>query len=102
MRDPGGFISTANRELAEAQVRATHVSVRACLPEFRIAMRDISTIRVGMVLPTGIDVNAPIQAFVGATPRFRCIAGRVGHKLVIRIQDFTDGSDVGPHMTPAQ
>jgi flagellar motor switch protein FliM len=93
---------SANRELAEAQVRATHVTVRALLPEFRVQMRDLSGLRVGMVLQTGIDVNAPIQAVVGSTPRFRCIAGRVGNKLAVRVQDFTDAPDAGPSTTPVQ
>ncbi|MDB4917733.1 MAG: flagellar motor switch protein FliM [Gemmatimonadetes bacterium] len=93
---------TANRDLAEAQVRATYVSVRAMLPDFRIQMRDLSTVHVGMVLQTGIDVNAPIQAFVGSTPRFRCIAGRVGNKLAVRVQDFMDANDAGIPTTPVQ
>ena len=88
---------SANRELTEAQLRATSVKVRACLPDFRLTMREIAGIQAGMVLPTGIAVGAPIQAYVGDAPRFRCAAGRVGSKLAVRILDSIDAPLSGAH-----
>ena len=88
----------ANREITEQQLRATRVPVRARLPEFRLSMRDVSTLRVGSVLSTGIPTDAPIQVVVGTTPRFRSAAGRVGRKLAVRVLDsLTDA----PHGAPS-
>ncbi len=89
-----------NRESTEAQLRNTRVPVRARLPEFRLSMRDVATLQAGSVLATGIPTDAPIQAVVGTTPRFRCAAGRVGRKLAIRILDpINDAPSTGPNLT---
>jgi flagellar motor switch protein FliM len=82
-----------NRHKAEAQLRATHVALRACLPEFRITLRDLSQLQAGSVLRTGIPSTSPIQGMVGTTTRFRCAAGRVGNKLAVRVLESFDAPD---------
>ncbi len=83
----------SNRNMAEAQLRATHVALRACLPEFRVTLRDLSQLQTGSVLRTGITSTAPIQGMVGSTTRFRCAAGRVGGKLAVRVLESLDAPD---------
>ena len=83
----------AARNMAEAQLRATAVPLRACLPDFRITLRDLSQLQTGSVLRTGIASTAPIQGMVGTTTRFRCAAGRVGNKLAVRVLESFDAPD---------
>lgn len=85
----------ANREITEAQLRATRVAVRARLPEFRLAIRDVATLAEGSVLSTGIPTDSPIQVVVGTTPRFRCAAGRVGRKLAVRVLESLTDAPLG-------
>jgi flagellar motor switch protein FliM len=75
------------RENSESQLRATHVSVRVRMPDFRLSIRDISELHAGTVLATGMPMDQPLLAFVGTTPRFHCSAGWVGRKLAVRVLD---------------
>jgi flagellar motor switch protein FliM len=92
----------ANRNKAEAQLRATHVALRACLPEFRITLRDLSQLQTGSVLRTGIASTSPILGKIGSTTRFRCAAGRVGGKMAIRVQESLDAPDSGANSTTSE
>jgi flagellar motor switch protein FliM len=76
-----------NREVSESSLRATRVPISARLPEFQLSMRDISALRVGGVLATGIPCDAELEVRVGEQPRFRAAAGRVGRKLAVRVLD---------------
>jgi flagellar motor switch protein FliM len=74
-----------NREITEASLRATRALVSARLPEFRLSMRDLASLRAGSVLATAIPTNAQIDVLVGTQRRFRAAAGRVGRKLAVRV-----------------
>ena len=74
-----------NREITEASLRATRALVSARLPEFRLSMRDLASLRTGSVLATAIPTNAQIDVLVGTQRRFRAAAGRVGRKLAVRV-----------------
>jgi flagellar motor switch protein FliM len=91
----------SNRTMAEAQLRATHVALRACLPEFRVTLRDLSQLQTGSVLRTGISTAAPLLGMVGTSTRFRCAAGRVGSKLAVRVTESLDAPELGALPTSA-
>src|ERR671939_655390 len=74
-----------NREITEASLRVTRTLVSARLPEFRLSMRDLASLRVGSVLATAIPTNVEIDLLIGTQRRFRGTAGRVGRKLVVRV-----------------
>lgn len=75
-----------SRALAEYSLRATRVNVSARLPEFRMSLRDLSSLSHGGVITTGLPSNSPIRVMVGDQERFAGTAGRVGSKLSIRLE----------------
>ncbi len=92
----------ATRELTEASLRNARVVVSARLPEFRMSIRDLSGIKVGRVLTTGIGRDTDVQILVGRQDRFRAAAGRAGRRLAVRIHDSvlpsSGTADVPPHL----
>jgi flagellar motor switch protein FliM len=90
----------ATRENSEAQLRATSVSVRVRMPDFRLSIRDVSELRAGTVLATGMPTDQPLLAFVGTTPRFQCSAGWVGRKLAVRVLEPIDTPGTGAPTHP--
>jgi flagellar motor switch protein FliM len=79
-REPPG-----QRVITEGALRATRVELAARLPEFRLSMRDIASLKAGSLLSTGIPVDSTVNLLVGQQPRFRTTAGRVGRKLAVRV-----------------
>jgi len=77
----------AARERTESALRATRVPIAARLPEFRMSLRDLSTLVPGQVLSTGIPRDAVLSVHVGERERFRGSAGRVGRRLAVRLLD---------------
>ena len=77
----------ASRALAESSIRATPVELAARLPEFQTAMRQLLSLSVGAVLPTGIPVTTPLEVAVGDQRRFHAVPGRIGPRLAIRLVD---------------
>jgi flagellar motor switch protein FliM len=74
-----------NRTMAEYSLRATRVNVSARLPGFEMSMRDIASMAEGGVLSTALAHDSPIRIRVGNQERFVGTAGRVGHKLAVRL-----------------
>jgi flagellar motor switch protein FliM len=79
-REPPG-----QRVITETALRATRVEVAARLPEFRLTMRDIASLKAGSMLSTGIPVDSTVNLLVGNQARFKTAAGRVGRKLAVRV-----------------
>jgi flagellar motor switch protein FliM len=79
--------AAGQRAVAEAALRQTRIEVSARLPEFRLSMRDISGLKAGSMLSTGIPVDSTVNLLIGKQPRFRTSAGRVGRKLAVRVLD---------------
>lgn len=79
-REPPG-----QRMMTEGALRATRVEVAARLPDFRLTMRDISGLKAGSMLSTGIPIDSTVNLLVGKQPRFKTTAGRVGRKLAVRV-----------------
>lgn len=77
----------ANRELTEAQLRATRVDVSVRLPAFRLPMRALLDMPPGSVLSTGIHRDALAEVFVGPQRRFSAVLGSVQSHLAARISD---------------
>ena len=61
----------ASASMTEGALRATRVELAARLPDFRLSMRDISGLKVGSMLSTGIPIDSTINLLVGQQPRFK-------------------------------
>jgi len=83
-----------NRQLTESSLRATRVSVTARLPEFRVSMRELTDLKPGSVISTGVARDAPLRILVGGQERFQGTVGRVGRRLGAHITDATN-TDAG-------
>ena len=75
------------RTRTERALRATPVTVSARLPDFRLSLRELSTLAPGQVLDTGIARDVELTVLVGGQPRFSGSAGRVGRRLAVRLPD---------------
>ncbi len=83
-----------NRARAEQQLLETRVPVAARLPEFRLTLRELSSLQAGSVVATGVPRTAPLMVRIGAQPRFEAAAGRVGTALAVRLtQDIAPAPD---------
>jgi flagellar motor switch protein FliM len=83
------------RQRSEHALRASRVSVAARLPDFSLTLRELASLEVGAVIPTGISKDARVTIRAGAQDRFVGHAGRVSGNLAIRILDAVHGtSDV--------
>ena len=76
-----------SRELTESSLRATNVELAVRLPEFRLPLRDLGSIRAGGVLSTGIPRDAQLEVFVSGQHRFTGSPGRVGGNLAVRVAE---------------
>ena len=76
-----------SRELTESSLRATNVELAVRLPEFRLPLRDLGSIRAGGVLSTGIPRDAQLEVFVSGQHRFTGSPGRVGGHLAVRVAE---------------
>lgn len=77
----------ASRGRTEASVRGARVMVRARLPQFRLSLEEITALRVGSVVSTGIARDSVVQVLVSGQHRFEGSAGRVGSRLAIHVQN---------------
>src|SRR5690606_19502366 len=81
----------AEREMSrgrtEVSVRNALVPVSARLPEFRLSMQTLSSLRTGSVISTGIAREAPVQLFISGQRRFTGSVGRLGQRLAVHVQD---------------
>jgi flagellar motor switch protein FliM len=77
----------ASRLKSESLLRATKVPMQARLPEFQIALGDLSKLQVGAVIPTGIPKDARVILRAGTQERFIGHPGRVGGHVAVRILD---------------
>jgi flagellar motor switch protein FliM len=75
------------RRHTEASLRNTNVQLAARLPEFRLSMKDLSSIAPGTVINTGLSANSLLSVTVAGQPRLVATAGRTGGKLAARITD---------------
>ena len=84
------------RQRSEASLRSTKVPLHARLPEFQLTMRELATLEVGSVIPTGIPRDARVIVRAGTQERFIGHAGRVAGNLAVRILDSVHGAPVAP------
>lgn len=74
-----------NRIYAEETTRRVRVEVSARLPEMRLSIDHISSIRPGVVLDTGVKVDAPLELRVRDQVRFVGRATQVDDRLAIEV-----------------
>lgn len=87
----------AERELSrgrtELSVRNALVPVSARLPEFRLTMQELSSLRTGSVVSTGLARETPVQLYISGQRRFSGSVGRLGHRLAVHVQDVAGPDD---------
>lgn len=79
---------------SEASVRSTRVALHARLPEFRLALRDLASMEVGTVIPTGIPKDARVIVRAGTQQRFIGHAGRVSGNLAVRVLETVHSAPI--------
>ena len=84
---------------AESALRATPVTISARLPQFQMALRDLSALQPGHVLTTGIPRDAELSVIVGGRERFSGSAGRIGRQLAVRLNDSIAPPDLQDELT---
>jgi flagellar motor switch protein FliM len=77
----------ASRVLAQELLLETPLQLSARLPEFHLSMREISALKPGAVVATGIRLDAEVEVWIGDEPRLRALPGREagGQALALRI-----------------
>lgn len=84
----------ASRKRSEASLRITKVPLHARLPEFHLTMRELASLEVGSVIPTGIPKDARVIVRAGTQERFIGHPGRVAGNLAVRILESVHGAPV--------
>ncbi|MEX0912882.1 MAG: FliM/FliN family flagellar motor switch protein [Gemmatimonadota bacterium] len=77
----------ANRRVVEGSLRVTHLPLSARLPEFRISMRNLTSLAEGSVLATGLTRETELEIHVSGKARFSGKPARVGKKLAVSVMD---------------
>jgi flagellar motor switch protein FliM len=86
-----------NRALNSNHVRSTRVNVSARLPELMLTLRDLTELRVGSILATGMTTDVTSCLLVGDQPRFTITHGKVGSRLAVRVIDQLDPPPSSPN-----
>lgn len=74
-----------NRQLAENSLRSTELELSARMPDFRLSMRELASLREGTVVSTGIPCDTELDVLVSGRPRFRGVPGRMGSRLAVKV-----------------
>lgn len=83
----------ATRQMTEANIRDVPVDVSAQLPSFDVTLRELTQLRAGAILGTGLSTDTPIQLIIGNRPRFVGQPGRLGQRVAIQITDAVERGD---------
>ena len=65
-----------NRIMAENSLRATELNVSARMPDFKLSMRELGSLKEGSVVATGIPCDTELQLLINGRLRFRGAPGR--------------------------
>lgn len=84
---------TATRQLAEANIRNLPVDVSARMPTFAVTLRELTQLREGAVLGTGLSTDTPIQLVIGNRTRFVGQPGRLGQRVAVQVTDVVGRGD---------
>jgi flagellar motor switch protein FliM len=76
----------ANREVVTTNLRSTSLDIAARLPEFRIPMKTLMSLRAGSVLSTGIPCDSDVEVFISGQQRYTATAARVGRRLAVSLK----------------
>lgn len=74
-----------NRQLAEKSLRVTQLTVSARMPDFRLSMRELGSLKPGSVVETGVPCDTELQLLINGRLRFRGAPGRVGKRLAVKV-----------------
>lgn len=86
-----------NRALNAGHVRSTRVTVSARLPEIKLTIRDLTEMRVGSIIATGIATDATSHLLIGGQKRFTITHGKAGSRLAVRVVDRLDPPPSAPN-----
>lgn len=76
---------TRNRIMAENSLRATELGVSARMPDFKLTMQELASLKPGSVVSTGVPCDTELQLLVNGRLRFRGVPGRVGRRLAVKV-----------------
>lgn len=76
---------TRNRQMAESSLRVTELGVSARMPDFKLSMRELASLKEGSVVSTGIACDTELQVLINGRLRFRGAPGRVGRRLAVKV-----------------
>ena len=76
-----------NRALAESSLRVTELAISARMPDFKLSMRELGSLKEGSVVATGIPCDTELELLINGRPRYRGAPGRVGRRLAVRVLD---------------
>src|SRR5690606_8435092 len=76
-----------NRQIVESSLLVTTLPISARLPEFRVSMKSLSSLKPGSMVATGISRNSEIEVKVGTRTRFRGRPARVGWRLAVGVTE---------------
>lgn len=74
-----------NRVLAEKSLRATQLAISARMPDFKLSMRELASLKPGSVVSTGVPCDTELQLLISGRPRFRAVPGRAGKRLAVKV-----------------
>lgn len=78
---------TQDRSHIETALRTARLSVGVRMPEFRMPLSKLLSLKPGAVMTTGLPRNTELDLFVAGQRRFVGVPGRVGKKMAVRILD---------------
>lgn len=74
-----------DRDNVRGTLLTAHVAVHARLPAFSVPLRVLADLQEGVVLPTRLSTDAPIELWIGGQRRFLGTPGRSGRALAVRV-----------------
>jgi flagellar motor switch protein FliM len=74
-----------DRAAIESSLRQVHLPVRARLPRFPLAMRELASLQPGSVMLTGHTTDTEVEVHIGSERSYYAEIRRVGRKLAVRI-----------------
>lgn len=91
---------TRNRRMAESSLRATELAISARMPDFKLSMRELASLKAGSVVSTGIPCDTELELLISGRARFRGVPGRMGRRLAVKVLgQLGNGNmdDITPH-----
>lgn len=74
----------------ETSLRRATLPVAVRLPRFELSLKEVTELRPGGTLITGVPRNAPVEVKIGGRTRYTGFVGTVNQALAVQIMDEVD------------